>query len=349
MKKHNIIQLFKTRHIGDNKKGYNQKGLNVSTMLMHLELVRRGFNSSYTGVIDDNDIDRVIYFLKPTHLILNAFWYRPEKIELLCNKYKEVKFFLRCHSKLNFLAMEGNGIKRLLEYISLSENYKNVFVASNSYEMVKDVQQVFDKHITWIPNLYFMHKPINYNLWTKNSKAPLKIGIFCAMRPFKNIITQAGAAVSIGEKLNVPVEIHIITGREEMGGHTVVNSLKQMFDGISKEKAKIIEYPWLCHNDFLELISKMHIGLQVTYTESFNIIAADFLSQNKPVMVSPSVAYLPNWIGLNPDNLENIADNTIRILNSKFLQYALITYGKYRIRKWNRLAADQIIDIVNNY
>lgn len=349
MKKHHIIQLFKTRHIDTSEINYGQKGLNVSTMLMHLELVRRGFNSSYFGVDDDNGIDRIIYFLHPTHLILNAFWYRPEKIELLCKKYPNVKFFLRCHSKLNFLSMEGNGIKRLLEYICLSENYKNVFVSSNNYSMVNDIQQVFNKYITWIPNLYFMNKPINNNIWTRKSVAPLKIGIFCAMRPFKNVITQAGAAVSIGEKMNVPVEVHIITGREEMGGHTVVNSLKQMFNGISPDKAKLIEYPWMSHNDFLKLISNMHIGLQVTYTESFNIVAADFLSQNKPIMVSPSVTYLPNWWGLDPDNLENIANNTVRILNSKILQYGLIIYGKHKIRKWNDLAADQIIDIVNNY
>jgi len=43
------------------------------------------------------------------------------------------------------------------------------------------------------------------------------------------------------------------------------------------------------HNDFIRVVKSMDIGMQVSLSESFNIVAADFVSNGVPLVGSPDI------------------------------------------------------------
>jgi len=43
------------------------------------------------------------------------------------------------------------------------------------------------------------------------------------------------------------------------------------------------------HSDFISIVKSMDIGMQVSLSESFNIVAADFVSNGIPLVGSPDI------------------------------------------------------------
>jgi hypothetical protein len=53
-----------------------------------------------------------------------------------------------------------------------------------------------------------------------------------------------------------------------------------------------MEYDWLSHDEFIDLVQRMDLGMQVSFTETFNIVTADFVNNNIPVVVSKEVSWV---------------------------------------------------------
>ena len=60
----------------------------------------------------------------------------------------------------------------------------------------------------------------------------LRIGAFGAIRPLKNLMSSAGAALEISRRLRVPLGALDSGGRAEGGGETVLAAVKQMIAGL---------------------------------------------------------------------------------------------------------------------
>ena len=82
-------------------------GLYNSAQFMNEMLIDGGFDSQMVSVIDNNDIDREVTLHKPTHVIIEALWVVPSKFEVLCKLHPNVKWVIRLHSEIPFLANEG--------------------------------------------------------------------------------------------------------------------------------------------------------------------------------------------------------------------------------------------------
>jgi hypothetical protein len=54
---------------------------------------------------------------------------------------------------------------------------------------------------------------------------------------------------------------------------------------------KLVVHEWVNHKDFIKLVKTMDIGMQVSYSETFNIVAADFISQGVPVVISKELPW----------------------------------------------------------
>ena len=50
----------------------------------------------------------------------------------------------------------------------------------------------------------------------------------------------------------------------------------------------------------------MHLGMQVSFSESFNIVTADLVTVGVPTIVSPAIYWMPQQFMANPTNLANI-------------------------------------------
>jgi hypothetical protein len=53
----------------------------------------------------------------------------------------------------------------------------------------------------------------------------------------------------------------------------------------------MIEHSWMPHDEFKALGATMDLGLQVSFTETFNIVAADLADENVPVVVSTEIGW----------------------------------------------------------
>jgi len=339
-----FLHVYKIRVNHCTEQGY--VGLNVSSDLTVQALQEAGFKAESVGVTDDNQIDRVIFKERPTHVIIKAYWVRALKLEQLAKRYPSCQFIVCCHSKPTFLAQEKNGFARLAEVIDLSKRYANIRAAANNEETASSFSKAFGVDVLYLPNVMPHQDGQASEMFIGTV---VRVGIFCAIRPLKNVISQVMAAINYAHDRGLELELHVLSGRKEMGGDVVIKNLEDIFNAVDPEKYRLIQHPWLNHKDFLELCKRMDIGMQVSYTESFNIVTCDFLSQGVLIVTSPAVAWTPKSWQAQPDSLEDIQAKMDQFLNATCEEKdawlmegsrALKSYNQCSLRVYEKIARD---------
>jgi hypothetical protein len=182
--------------------------------------------------------------------------------------------------------------------------------------------------------MYPLPKAVIGKVW--NKKHTIKIGAFGAIRPEKNFMTAAAAAVAIHSLLDIPIELHMSTGGEGCNS-TTLPAIVQMTEGIPG--IKLIRHDWETWDKFIQLVSTMDLMIQVSYTESFNMITADGISVGVPSVVSPVIYWAPDSWKADPDNAVNVAKVGIRLLTSDQHHlglHALNSHNKYAFKDWKK-------------
>ncbi len=294
--------------------GYSQSlssGLfNSATMVSNM-LLANGVFSKVVEVVDNNAIDREVRHYKPSHVIIEALWVVPSKFEVLQKLYPSIKWIVRVHSEVPFLANEGIAMEWLSEYVK----YKNVYISFNSKrtnnEMTEYVANKFGpflaEKVVYLPNYYDLdgNKSTECEPERQYTGCPcgnpdcalkdqwpdfgLHIGCFGAIRPMKNHLLQAVAAMRVGDLLGKKVYFHINTKRMENRGEPVLKNLRNLFKGTDHV---LVEHGWMERDNFLAVARRMHLGMQVSFSETFNIVAADMVSQDVPVVVSNEIEFV---------------------------------------------------------
>lgn len=265
-----------------------QTGLYNSARFMNDMLIGQGIESKMAVVPDNNHIDREVHQYRPTHVIVEAIWVTPAKFTILQKLHPKVTWIIRVHSEMPFLAGEGRAIDWLADY----SDFKNIVLAINAPRMFKEIT-FFLKHrngwsdeetarrVIYLPNYY----PQQYK--TKQldrDKETIDIGCFGAIRPLKNHLVQAFAAIEFADTIGKKLCFHVNAGRIEMQGGPVISNLKSLFQQIHGRGHELINHMWRPREEFLELCAKMDIGLQVSFSETFNIVGADIISQGVPLV-----------------------------------------------------------------
>jgi hypothetical protein len=332
-----MIHLFKVR------KGYAGEyvGLGVSSDLTNQYLKELGFNSESFGVVDDNKIDKILHDERPDFLIIKAFWVRKDKIELLAKKYTKTKFIIVSHSKPTFLATENKGFERLFEVLELANRLDNVFLGLNNLDFFNNFEYL-SRNVVYVPNIILPENWANY----KPKDDVIKVGLFCAIRPMKNILNSAVAAISAADMLGKKLELYVITDRVEMGGDVTLKNLRELFVNLNPELFELIELGWMTHEQFNEQIRHMDIGLQVSFTETLNIVAIDFLNNNVPVITAPSINWSAKLAQANPDDIEDIKGKIILHYNNDLVSKLTQEVSYLNLINYNIEGAKQYRDIL---
>lgn len=260
-------------------------------------LVKHGIDSQLVQVIDNNCIDREVTAYKPTHVIVEALWVVPSKFEILTKLHPTVTWYVRVHSEIPFVAGEGIAMRWIHDYIG----YKNVNVTCNAKRVFEEVTFLIkhsygftDKEVaarvSYLPNFY--EPTVKYSKPVSKIGNELHVGCFGAIRPLKNQLEQAVAALKFADRMGKKLHFHINTGRVEMKGSPVLHNIIALFDTMADQGHVLHQHQWVSHDQFIELVKTMHIGMQVSFTETFNIVTADFVANNIPVVVSPEI----NWV-----------------------------------------------------
>jgi hypothetical protein len=311
-------------------------------------------------VVDNNCIDREVHQYKPTHVIIEAFWVVPSKFEVLKKLHPTVTWVVRNHSKPAFLANEGGMIGWAIDYMRAG-----VTVASNSVEATRDLKILAEaaradtRLSIYLPNYYQSVHPFQTKrsvLWAKLLRALgineghrwvkyINVGCFGAVRPMKNHLMQAIAAIEVANSLNVKLKFWINGNRVEGKGEAFLRSIRELFNRYPEHE--LHELGWLCHDDFLKVVRRMDVVLQVSNSETFNIVAADAVANGVPVVGSDEIPWLDREYVADPGCVFSISEKILRVWQNsrkKLLQadqlYDLRKYTEHTKELWTRYLHD---------
>lgn len=301
-----------------------------------------GIEAKTVGVIDNNFIDKEVHDYQPTHVFIEALWVVPDKFDVLLKLYPNVQWYVRLHSNTPFLATEGIAMQWIVGYEQKRKKWGNLHVAPNSQKLVEDLKLSRGIEAVYAPNIYcpdecdkiqYTRVPINHNAGVLN------IGCFGAIRPMKNHLLQAMAAMAFANQEGMTLYFHV-NGRCEQYGEPIYRNLVNLFQGTPHQ---LVGHPWVDHQEFMALVGEMDLGLQISFSETFNIVAADMAMNNVPVVGSEDIHWLSPIYHSKPTDIKNMVRHmawayygkhiSLQILN----KIGLWTYNYRATNRWIEL------------
>lgn len=328
-----LLFLLKKRQVyGEYSYSGLSSGLQNSVKFTIEMLTKLGIEAKMVELDDNNQIDREVALYRPTHVIIEAYWVVPEKFDVLKPLHPGVHWIVRNHSETPFLANEGPAFGWTCGYLQ-----RGVEVMCNSPRARQDMRTiakglgVSDHLCTYGPNWYPITDPApgqstHYQL--------AQIACFGAIRPLKNHMVQAIAALHFANINDVRIAFNINSSRPEGGGDPILRNLRSLFAAMPQHQ--LIEHPWLDHDAFLELMADMQISLQVSFSETFNIVSADAVACEVPIVVSREVPFAGRYAIANPERSESIAHVMSDIWKEHFHQHD----ARIKAQKWDLLEYD---------
>lgn len=327
-------------HGGDMSSGLKNSVVFMVNMLEYL-----GADAKMVSVVDNNEIDREVTAYKPTHVIIEAYWVVPSKFEVLMKLHPNISWTVRNHSKSEFLANEGIAFGWTLGYLR-----SGVKVGCNSIEAATDMRTLAHTEgidtnlVTYLPNFYPFQEDLPER--HREREGVVDVGCFGAIRPLKNVMVQALAAIAFADKEGIKLRFHINATRVEGKGEPILKNLRELFDGLSNHD--LVEHEWMEHIDFLRLLNHMDIVTQVSFSETFNIVAADAVSQNVPIVVSEEVAWAPTSSYANPNKSTSITKRMSDIWNEiRTMRVWRLARQRSHLRDWNEKAKRAWVEVFN--
>ncbi len=314
-------------------------GLGVAAMNNQKVLRSLGLKVDVLPCVSVVDLARSLAQTPRTHVIVSAPWIQTNDLAQLAMKYGETYFAENCHSNVGFLQADPNGVRLFREAINLGIGTHNFHVAGNSKRFVEWVHASFGADCAYLPNCYYLdsHTPMEH-CWQQQPGVPLRVGVFGAPRPLKNMVSAAAAALQVSRELRRPLEFWISSGRLESGSPTVLKAITELLSGLPG--VSLHYNGWSSWPDFRRLLAQMHLLLQPSYTESFNMVTADGIAMGVPSVVSDAIDWVPgSWIA-HGDEVTDIAETAIRLLHDRHAvrdgYAALVKHNITGARSWAR-------------
>lgn len=297
--------------------GLLSSGLFNSARFVAQMLEKAGHVVDMVQVVDNNGIDREVTRFKPDIAIIEAYWVVPEKFEVLTRLHPTVKWVIRNHSAIPFAATESIIMDWSLRYM----DYPNVFLACNDERTDIDFAHLIAirkdgwtykqvrERVVYLPNYYpatFVKRP------RTKITGEINIACFGAIRPLKNHLNQAVAALKYADTHRLKLRFHINATRLEGRGEPILKNIRQLFANLPEHE--LVEHPWMPHDEFLTVIRGIDLGLQVSFTETFNIVTADMVTNDVPVVTSAEVPWVHPFFHADPVSTTDMAEAMERAL-----------------------------------
>lgn len=331
-----ILFVLKDRFY--NKYHSKSYGLINSSKQVSKYLEKMGHECKIVQVVDGNAIDSEVYEHKPNMVIIEALWITGSKMKELIEtpRYKHIKWVVRIHSDIGFLSAETLGLKYVNDYIELTK--ENLFVSCNNLEFNYYLSQTLQYPFVYLPNII----EIKFRKPQEEYKQYMDVACFGSLRILKNQCYQAMCSIDAADQLGKILRFHItvdinIDHKNEIS-NPVLKNLEELF---KDSRHELVKHYWLENDDFHVLIRKMDIGLQVSYTESFNIVSSDFVNQGVPIVVSDTIKWMPWFFKTSTVDYNKTIKKIIRVYKCRksgilrwWLRRNLIIYNENSKLDW---------------
>ena len=124
-----------------------------------------------------------------------------------------------------------------------------------------------------------------------------------------------------------------------MGSNSILKNLRLLFENM--ETHVLIEHEWYPHEQFISMLKSMDIGMQVSFSETFNIVGADMCHVGLPIITSKEVLWSPSFVHADPTETKDILVNMKKVwrfrkttIPSRLCQYYLNTYSRTSLKQW---------------
>ncbi len=313
-------------------------GLGVTALNSAKTLRDAGISADVWAIASAADLRTRLRSSAASHVVVSAPWIATSDLARLCAEFKETQFAVTCHSNLGFLQADPNAMRLLREGLELRRTAWNFRMAANCDRLANWASEVYGIPCAWLPNMYHLDGETPKR--ERYSGGPLRIGAFGATRVLKNLMTAAGAALQVANGLRANLEFWISSGRNE-GAGSVVEAVRQMMNGLPN--VKLIENGWQTWPQFRQTVRHMHLLLQPSYTESFNVVTADGVAEGVPSVVSDAIDWAPAAWKAPVDDASAMARVGRKLLKSRWAAgqglAALRAHNKRAMAAWGEFLA----------
>ncbi len=325
--------------------GVSHIGLGVAAMNTAKVLHHLGIHAEVLPMKDQFDLRKHLNLAASrgehyTNVVVSAPWITTAAFSQVCSLFHGTQFAMNCHSNVGFLQADSRGIQLLREDLSLQAGVHNFHVSGNSKRLQEFIQHAYGDPCLYLPNLYWLHHLHEEHRpqWQSHG-GRLRIGIFGATRSLKNILTAVGASLIIARDTKAHTEIWISTGRVD-GPEvaTIMRAVRALVKDVPNVDLR--EANWSSWPQFRKIVASMHLLLQPSYTESFNMVTADGVAEGVPSVVSEAITWAPNEWKADVDDADNVARHGIALIHDRHAARnglrALRVHNQEGISYWER-------------
>lgn len=256
-------------------------GVNVSSNHLMQVLNNKGINTGIRYYTNDDDLIDKIGKCEEKNIILQALTLSNDTIKKVSAFNK--KIILATHSTICNLQVEGDALSRLFDLMDIDK--KNIYITCPSKVEVDGFNSYSKLKFYYLPNTYsyeISDDKVKRAIMTRSESNVIRISIFCAIRAFKNILQQI-TAVSLLSKKIPNIELHLLEGKDYLS-----DCIDKM---IEKLAFSVVRHKECSNEELLQIMSRMHIGMQVSLSETFSYVAYEHMCYGVPVVASTSIPY----------------------------------------------------------
>jgi hypothetical protein len=328
--------------------GYNcgfSSGLYNSAKFCADMLAANGFTVKLVEVTDNNDIDREVTLFRPDVCIIEALWVVPSKFTVLQSLHPQVVWVVRIHSEAPFLSQESIAISWVSQY----PTYENVYVALNSVEAYQQFLSFYpDKglpigKLLYLPTFYPAPKVPYYT--KKFTGTTVNVACMGAIRTLKDTLIQAIAAMRFADTKRYILNFNINRCLWETEGWPIYLNIVNLF---KDTKHTLVQHDWMTHEQFIIFLSGIDISMQVSFSETFCIVAADSVASGVPTVGSPTIRWLDKRSQANTINVTNISSVLIRSLKNGLFEKNLIKTNLTNLQNDAAVSQEVWVQSMNN-
>jgi len=171
--------------------------------------------------------------------------------------------------------------------IEMSKYDDRFNAASVNLEYARLLSELYNINVQYLPNC-FEKSLLRTKTSSREPDQRVNISLLCEVRPLKNLITQISACQLIGKRLREEgreLHVHMLNSIHD---NSFINNLKSTPD---KLFFTLETHDWMTFEENSELVSKMDLCLQVSYTETMNYYALEHMSYGIPAITSEAIHF----------------------------------------------------------